>query len=83
MLIAEAEMRNRQKSKPHCSFCGRSSEQAGCLVEGPHVYICDECIGASMILLPAGSRLKAIGAMMSPWRWRYQRVKPLVRSAKS
>ena len=64
--IAEADMKRQQKSKPHCAFCGKTSEQVGCLVQGPHVYICDEYIGASMMRLQIGSRLKVIGAMLSP-----------------
>ena len=27
-----------------CSFCGKTSEEAGQLVAGPGVFICDECI---------------------------------------
>ena len=28
----------------HCSFCGKSQEEAEILITGPGVYICDECI---------------------------------------
>ena len=28
----------------HCSFCGKSQEEAETLIAGPSVYICDECI---------------------------------------
>ena len=28
----------------HCSFCGKSEHQVNRLIEGPGVYICDECI---------------------------------------
>ncbi len=28
----------------HCSFCGKSENQVARLIEGPGVYICDECI---------------------------------------
>ncbi|MEV7536690.1 ClpX C4-type zinc finger protein [Streptomyces hydrogenans] len=28
----------------HCSFCGKPSSEAGKLVSGPGVYICDECV---------------------------------------
>ena len=27
-----------------CSFCGKTNEEAGRLVAGPGVFICDECI---------------------------------------
>ena len=28
-----------------CSFCGKSQKEVKKLIAGPHVYICDECIG--------------------------------------
>jgi ClpX C4-type zinc finger len=28
-----------------CSFCGKAKSQAGKLIAGPGVYICDECVG--------------------------------------
>ena len=28
----------------HCSFCGKSEEQVKKLIEGPGVYICNECV---------------------------------------
>ena len=28
-----------------CSFCGKARPEVAVLVEGPSVYICDECIG--------------------------------------
>ncbi len=28
----------------HCSFCGKSQNQVERLIEGPGVYICDECV---------------------------------------
>ena len=28
-----------------CSFCGKSESMVNKLIEGPDVYICDECIG--------------------------------------
>ncbi|MGM0587958.1 MAG: ATP-dependent Clp protease ATP-binding subunit ClpX [Bacteroidota bacterium] len=32
------------KSRIHCSFCGRSSHEANSMVAGPDVYICDRCV---------------------------------------
>ena len=39
-------MYNKKDDKQHfkCSFCGRSGDKVKRLVEGPGVYICDECI---------------------------------------
>lgn len=31
--------------KYYCTFCGKSQEEAGKLIAGPHVNICDECVG--------------------------------------
>jgi len=27
-----------------CSFCGKNSNQVECIVTGPDVYICNECV---------------------------------------
>ncbi|WP_423957279.1 ClpX C4-type zinc finger protein [Bradyrhizobium sp.] len=43
-----------------CSFCGKSSQQVAVLVAGPHVQICDECIGLCMGYLPFRSRSESI-----------------------
>lgn len=32
------------KDQVHCSFCGKSERECARLIEGPGVYICDECI---------------------------------------
>jgi ATP-dependent Clp protease ATP-binding subunit ClpX len=28
-----------------CSFCGKANSEAGKLIAGPGVYICDKCVG--------------------------------------
>lgn len=28
----------------YCSFCGKSQHEVDVIVEGPAVYICDECV---------------------------------------
>lgn len=28
----------------YCSFCGKSSDQVICMIAGPTVFICDECV---------------------------------------
>ncbi|MFQ5706300.1 MAG: ATP-dependent Clp protease ATP-binding subunit ClpX [bacterium] len=46
-------MAERQKRERliFCSFCGKNSNQVGCIVTGPDVYICNECvINASKII---------------------------------
>ncbi len=37
-MMSEAEI--------YCSFCGKSNGEARCIVAGPTVYICDECVQA-------------------------------------
>ena len=39
-------MSNKEESKRSicCSFCGKSQETVGRMIQGPGVYICDECI---------------------------------------
>lgn len=39
-------MPNKMDDKKHlrCSFCGKSDEQVKRLIEGPNVYICNECV---------------------------------------
>lgn len=39
--MAEREKRNRLFI---CSFCGKNSNQVDCIVTGPDVYICNECV---------------------------------------
>ncbi|RKY87835.1 ATP-dependent Clp protease ATP-binding subunit ClpX [candidate division KSB1 bacterium] len=28
----------------YCSFCGKSADEVDCIISGPNVYICDECV---------------------------------------
>jgi hypothetical protein len=65
--------RSRQTATPFCSFCGKPSEQVSAMVAGPHVYICDECIGLCIAYLPLRSRLGALAAMLLPWKWQPSR----------
>lgn len=37
--------KNDGNSMLYCSFCGKRQDQVKRLIAGPHVYICDECIG--------------------------------------
>ena len=56
----------------HCSFCGKENEAVACIVAGPNVFICDECIGLCVVCLPFRSRLNAFAAMFQPWKWRFR-----------
>ena len=35
---------NEERRSFRCSFCGKSEEQVKKLIEGPGVYICNECV---------------------------------------
>jgi hypothetical protein len=36
---------------PFCSFCGKGRNEVRALVEGPSVYICDECVASAQQIL--------------------------------
>ena len=44
MAVRWGPFRGKSK-KMFCSFCGKDSEAVKCLIAGPAVFICDECIG--------------------------------------
>ncbi|MFA6571537.1 MAG: ClpX C4-type zinc finger protein, partial [Bacteroidota bacterium] len=47
-----AKGNNNQNNAIKCSFCGRTQNEAGVLLEGPNkVFICDTCIKNSNELL--------------------------------
>ena len=42
---------NKNQNETRCSFCGKSELQVERLIEGPGVYICDECVDFCSSLL--------------------------------
>ena len=44
-------MARKDEQPIRCSFCGRRENQAGRLIAGPGVYICNECVQACSELL--------------------------------
>ena len=44
-------MARKEEQPIRCSFCGRRENQAGRLIAGPGVYICNECVQACSELL--------------------------------
>jgi hypothetical protein len=42
-----------KKSLLRCSFCGKNEKEAARLIAGPHVLICDECVGTCNKILEA------------------------------
>lgn len=66
-------MSTRTKSDDaYCSFCGKGPDAVACIVAGPNVFICDECIGLCIVCLPLRSRLNALAVMFLPWKWRFR-----------
>ncbi len=50
-------MSNRDESRRNvcCSFCGKSQESVGRMIQGPGAYICDECIQVCNSILKSNS----------------------------
>ncbi|OQX88869.1 ATP-dependent protease ATP-binding subunit ClpX [candidate division KSB1 bacterium 4484_87] len=45
-----------------CSFCGKSSHQVECIVTGPDVYICNECVKTASEIIREDRNRRAIKA---------------------
>ena len=41
------------KKTLRCSFCGKTEKEVARLLAGPHVHICDACVGACNKILEA------------------------------
>lgn len=46
-------------SAHHCTFCGKGDDDVACLVAGPKVMICDECVDLCVDIV-AENRLKRL-----------------------
>ena len=73
-------MPNRIDDEIRCSFCGKTQDEVTRLVEGPGVYICDNCIDFCASLLfearsfqiyssSAASPIGAVGAPAGQSAW--------------
>ena len=47
-------MSNDARKPLRCSFCGKHEQQAGRMIQGPGVQICDECVRLCMSILDDG-----------------------------
>jgi ATP-dependent protease Clp ATPase subunit len=47
-------------SSEPCSFCGRSEAEAGKIIAGPTVYICEGCAGEARTLLAGSPNLAVV-----------------------
>ena len=64
-------VRKSKSETLYCSFCGKTQHQVECLVAGPHVFICNECIGVCVAYLPPRQKWKALLTIGLPWKWRF------------
>ena len=58
------------RKDPCCSFCGKTADRVEALVEGPRVYICDECVSVCVAILPIKTRLSVLTGLIIPKRLR-------------
>jgi len=64
-------------TKAHCSFCGKSQHAVAKMIAGPNgVYICDECVGLSNLILDE------IGSPDEPLRSLIERAAAAIRSTR-
>jgi hypothetical protein len=42
--LAELIAKGPNGIQPYCSFCGKGKDEVKTMVQGPAVYICDECV---------------------------------------
>jgi hypothetical protein len=50
--IAGRTMKVRQPKPPYyCSFCGKADHEVRKMIDGPTVFICDECVGLCVSIL--------------------------------
>ena len=54
---------NNDTKQLHCSFCGKTEDKVKKLIEGPGVYICDECIELCFEIIDEEASLKASSSM--------------------
>jgi ATP-dependent Clp protease ATP-binding subunit ClpX len=59
---------DKEKSKLHCSFCGKPQRDVQNLVSGPKVYICNECVNLcnDIIAKDNAARVEEGGARLLP-----------------
>jgi len=46
LAAVAVEDQEPKKAAYYCSFCGKSRHDVRVLIAGPHVFICNECVGA-------------------------------------
>ena len=59
-------MAKKDEQPIRCSFCGRRENQAGRLIAGPGVYICNECVQACSELLRDDIEFDEQGNLQAP-----------------
>ena len=54
----------------HCSFCGKTETEAGKLVAGPNVYICDVCVATAQRIMAGADGTSATSQPPHSSVWR-------------
>ena len=56
------DYRKRREGLFICSFCGKNSNQVDCIVTGPDVYICNECVKSASEIIKEDMNRRALVA---------------------
>ena len=59
------EPKTRETHYTQCSFCSRKQDEVRKLIAGPHVYICDDCVGDASTTISDGELTGAITILVS------------------
>ena len=55
-------MNSKREQLYICSFCGKNSHQVSCIVTGPEVYICDECVRSASEIIKEDLKKRKISS---------------------
>ncbi|MEE4312153.1 MAG: ATP-dependent Clp protease ATP-binding subunit ClpX [candidate division KSB1 bacterium] len=55
-------MNSKREKLYICSFCGKNSHQVSCIVTGPEVYICDECVRSASEIIKEDLKKRKISS---------------------
>lgn len=52
--------RSQESESPYCSFCGKGKSEVAMLIEGPSVFICDQCVAKAQEIICDGKSAPSI-----------------------
>src|SRR5262245_45187455 len=72
-----------EKPEAHCSFCEKSFQEVGPLVEGKgHVYICGECVELMLNIIDEEKSRRISDDPLAYFRFRIERIIGLMEKLK-